>query len=85
MFATGHIPGIPGEFSGGSVVYIDEITNAVLSVLPIGTPYKALIEDGIHLAEDLLQSPQGQGVALSESGAKAQADANKTQPLEGNK
>ncbi len=36
---TGFIPGIPGEFSGGSLVKVDTETNQILAIGVIGQPF----------------------------------------------
>lgn len=39
LFGQGTIEGIPGVFSGNTVVYVDEVSREVLQVSPIGTPF----------------------------------------------
>jgi hypothetical protein len=77
LFAPGSIEGIPGEFPGNTVVYIDEKTREVLKVAPIGTPF--IEEEATSAPQKPARKAQpAQGEALPDDTAKAQPDAAST-------
>ncbi len=87
---TGFIAGIPGEFSGGSLVKVDIETNKVLAIGTIGlpfpeeesspTPTPALEttpeqESGQGSEESKEETPSGQGEALPVQSSTSLQDA----------
>lgn len=71
LFAPGGIEGIPGEFPGNTVIYLDEATRKVLKVAPIGTPF--IEEEAAPAPQKPARKPAqpAQGEALPDDTAKA--------------
>lgn len=77
LFAPGGINNIPGEFPGNTVVYVDEATNQVLQVSPIGTPFAG--RDVAKAAPEVAQPEQGEALPdKPEQASNSEPDAGKT-------
>lgn len=72
LFAPGGIEGHAGIFPGNSVVYVDEASNEILQISPIGTPFVGRSQEA---PQSSTKAKKSQGEALTDNTAQDAANA----------